>query len=88
MQTGKPPETSPQSGRERARAVPPGGSPLGCWNQRLAGDILAICSERSEVSAPKQASRERHPHNLGANGGVSYSLAAPPGGAEASASLL
>ena len=35
-ETGKPPETSPQNGRERARVIPPGGSPLGHPNATLA----------------------------------------------------
>ena len=84
--SGKPLETSPKSGRERACAIPHGGSPWGCCSQRLARDILTICSERRGVWATKQANLLGHPHNLCANGGVSYPLATPPWGSETSAS--
>ena len=76
--SGKPLETSPKSGRERACAIPHGGSPWGCCSQRLARDILTICSERRGVWTTKHANRLRHHHNLGANGPVQFSLAAPP----------
>ena len=60
---------------------------LGGENERLARDILQICSESEGCWAQKQANRLRHPHKMAANEPVQPPLAAPLRGAEMSASL-
>eukprot|EP00959_Pyramimonas_sp_CCMP1952_P052231 1091713-Pyramimonas_sp.AAC.1 len=47
---------------------------LAAWDAEASDslDILAICFENTGAQATEQANRLRPPHNLGANGRMSY----------------
>eukprot|EP00959_Pyramimonas_sp_CCMP1952_P089553 1873399-Pyramimonas_sp.AAC.1 len=68
-QTGKPPETSPQSGRERAWRPPTGNI------ETIASPVT---SSGTIQKTENQANRLRHHFDYGANGRMQYPMAAPP----------
>ena len=70
----------PPRGPKRA----PRGVPEGPERQN---SLISFRYLKDLAFSPFQANRLRHPRNLGANGPVQYPMAAPPGGAAASASL-
>ena len=60
---------------------------LWLWLRAPAGGQKCVVRLRLRLRMSKRAPRSRHPHDLAANGPVQYPLAAPPWGAETSASL-